>query len=221
VVVILLIGLFYYEMFSLRVGVCRVQIVRCALLCRNISTGDASTKLSPQELLDRILRVDHAGEYGAVRIYEGQLAVLGGTKIKPVIQEFMEQEEGHLRTMEDLIRKNNVKKTALLPLWHAAGFVLGASTALLGKEGAMACTVAVESVIGEHYDNQIRVLLSEEDGLEKHKPLIEKISKMRDEEMEHHDSGLEHNAEQAPFYLALTQVIKVGCWGAIWLSERY
>jgi len=165
--------------------------------------------------------VDHAGEYGAVRIYEGQLAVLGGTKIKSVIREFMEQEEGHLRIMEDLVRKNEVRKTALLPLWHAGAFLLGAGSALLGKEGAMACTVAVESVIGQHYDNQIRTLISEEDGLEKHKALIQKISKIRDEEMEHHDSGLHHDAEQAPMYQALTQVIKAGCWGAIWLSERY
>jgi len=204
------------------IGLCRSHIVRCPLLYRTlISTTDSSPKLSTREQLDRMLRVGHAGEYGAVRIYEGQLAVLGGTKIKPVIKEFMDQEVGHLRIMEDLVRTNDVKKTALLPLWHAGAFLLGAGTALLGKEGAMACTVAVESVIGEHYDNQIRALINEEDGLEKHRPLIEKISKIRDEEMEHHDSGLFHNAEQAPLYSALTQVIKAGCWGAIWLSERY
>jgi ubiquinone biosynthesis monooxygenase Coq7 len=171
-------------------------------------------------MLDRMLRVDHAGEYGAVRIYEGQLAVLGGTSIRHVIREFMKQEEGHLRIMEDLVCKNKVKKTAMLPLWHAGAFLLGAGSALLGKEGAMACTVAVETVIGEHYDNQIRELLRKENGVELHRPLIEKISKIRDEELEHLDSGIEHDAEKAPLYRALTQVIKAGCWGAIWVSER-
>jgi len=186
-----------------------------------ISTADeSSTSRTTNELLDRMLRVDHAGEYGAVRIYEGQLAVLGGTKIKPVIEEFLKQEEGHLETMQDLVRVNRVKPTVMLPLWHAGAFLLGAGSALLGKEGAMACTVAVESVIGEHYDNQIRALMKEEDGLEKHKSLIEKISKIRDEELEHLESGIEHDAEQAPMYQALTQVIKTGCWGAIWISER-
>ncbi|KAK3583004.1 hypothetical protein CHS0354_005645 [Potamilus streckersoni] len=169
-------------------------------------------------LLDKIIRVDHAGEFGARRIYEGQLAVLGRTASGPVIREMHEQEKEHLDAFEGLMKKQRVRPTALLPFWNIAGFVLGAGSALLGKEGAMACTVAVESVIGEHYNSQIRDLM--EDDPERHKELLEKIKKFRDDEVHHHDTGLEHDAEKAPFYQGMSQVIKVGCMAAIWVSER-
>ena len=174
--------------------------------------------MSSKELIDRIIRVDHAGEFGANKIYEGQMAVLGKTSVGPVIQEMWEQEKHHKATFDKLIPKHRVRPTALMPLWDIAGFALGAGTALLGKEAAMACTVAVETSIGEHYNNQIRTLL--EDDPEKHKELLEIIKEFRDDELEHLETGLDHDAEMAPFYSALSSTIKVGCTAAIWLSER-
>ena len=113
-------------------------------------------------MLDRMLRVDHAGEYGADRIYAGQLAVLGKTPVGETIQHMWEQEKVHLATFNRLLPEHRARPTLLLPLWNVAGFALGAGTALLGKEAAMACTVAVEASITEHYNDQIRELVSEE-----------------------------------------------------------
>uniref|UniRef100_A0A914VP64 Uncharacterized protein n=1 Tax=Plectus sambesii TaxID=2011161 RepID=A0A914VP64_9BILA len=103
-----------------------------------------------------------------------------------------EQEKEHLSTMERLVAKHRVEPTILSPLWTVAGFALGAGSALLGKESAMACTVAVEELIGNHYNSQIRQLM--EDDPEQHKELLEIISRLRDDELEHHDKGLEHDA---------------------------
>lgn len=178
------------------------------------SVRDAKRKA----MLDRIIRVDHAGEFGAHRIYEGQLAILGKTPVGPLLQEMLEEELGHKEAFDKLMAEKRVRPTALLPLWNIAGFALGAGTALLGKEAAMACTVAVEDVIGDHYNSQIRQLM--EDDPEVHKDLLEKLKKFRDDELHHLDTGLEHDAEKAPFYQALSQVIKFGCKGAIWISER-
>ncbi|KAI8797427.1 5-demethoxyubiquinone hydroxylase mitochondrial [Biomphalaria glabrata] len=129
-----------------------------------------------------------------------------------------EEEKEHRAKFEQLMADNRVRPTALLPLWNIAGFALGAATALMGKEAAMACTVAVEDVIGDHYNSQIREIV--EDDPEKHKDLLETVKKFRDEELHHHDIGLEHDAEKAPFYNVLSQAIKIGCKGAIWVSER-
>uniref|UniRef100_H2MDX0 Coenzyme Q7 homolog, ubiquinone (yeast) n=1 Tax=Oryzias latipes TaxID=8090 RepID=H2MDX0_ORYLA len=115
-----------------------------------------------KEMVHRILRVDHAGEFGANRIYAGQMAVLGRSKIGPLIQQMWDQEKKHLAKFNEILSENRVRPTALLPFWNIAGFVLGASTALLGKEGAMACTVAVEESISEHYNSQIRVLMEKD-----------------------------------------------------------
>ena len=114
---------------------------------------------------------------------------------------------------------NRVRPSALLPFWNIAGFALGAGTALLGKEAAMACTVAVEDVIGDHYNSQIRQLV--EDNPEKHKELLEIVKTFWDEELHHHDVGLENDAEKAPFYKVLTEAIKIGCKGTVWISEKY
>lgn len=198
-------------------------VLLCVSCQRAATTAAKNIKHSAatQALIDKLLRVDHAGEFGAVQIYRGQLAVLGNTDVAPVISEMLEQEKVHLSTMNSLIPTNRVRPSALLPLWTVAGLALGAGSALLGKEGAMACTVAVETVIGEHYDGQIRDLLADgRDGLQKHKELIEVIRKFRDEELEHLNIGLKHDAEKAPMYSALSEVIKFGCRGAIWLSER-
>ncbi|CAC5418569.1 COQ7 [Mytilus coruscus] len=184
--------------------------------CRHMS--QMARQKRSRELVDKIIRVDHAGELGADRIYQGQLAVLGNTSVGPVIKEMWEDEKIHLETFNKLIVQHRARPTVLLPIWNVAGFALGAGSALLGKEGAMACTVAVEAVIGDHYNSQIRDLM--EDDPEKHEELLKIIKKFRDDELHHHDTGLEHDAEKAPFYQALTQVIKIGCKGAIWISEK-
>ncbi|XP_053132074.1 5-demethoxyubiquinone hydroxylase, mitochondrial [Hemicordylus capensis] len=169
-------------------------------------------------VIDRIIRVDHAGEYGANRIYAGQIAVLGRTSVGPVIQHMWDQEKDHLNKFNELLVSYRVRPTILLPFWNVTGFLLGAGTALLGKEGAMACTVAVEESIAAHYNNQIRTLMEEDP--EKYKGLLETIKKFRDEELEHHDTGLDHDAELAPAYSILKNVIQIGCKAAIFLSER-
>ncbi|XP_004705804.1 5-demethoxyubiquinone hydroxylase, mitochondrial isoform X1 [Echinops telfairi] len=169
--------------------------------------------------VDRIIRVDHAGEYGANRIYAGQMAVLGRTSVGPVIQKMWDQEKEHLRKFSELMVALRVRPTALMPFWNVMGFALGAGTALLGREGAMACTVAVEESISHHYNNQIRTLM--EEGPEKYEELLQVIKKFRDEELEHHDTGLEHDAELAPAYTLLKRAIQAGCSAAIYLSERF
>ncbi|XP_075755518.1 NADPH-dependent 3-demethoxyubiquinone 3-hydroxylase, mitochondrial isoform X3 [Pelodiscus sinensis] len=168
--------------------------------------------------IDRIIRVDHAGEYGANRIYAGQMAVLGRTTVGPVIQQMWNQEKDHLKKFNELMVTFRVRPTILLPFWNVAGFALGAGTALLGKEGAMACTVAVEESISAHYNNQMRTLMEEDP--EKYKELLQIIKKFRDDELEHHDIGLDHDAELAPAYSLLKTAIQIGCKAAIFLSER-
>ena len=170
--------------------------------------------LDGDELLARMIRVDHAGEYGARRIYEGQLAVLGRSACAPTLKHMHEQELVHLRTFEDLMVRNQVRPTALQPLWHVAGFALGAATAMLGEKAAMACTVAVEEVIDEHYASQAEQLGEDQAALK------ETIETFRQEELEHRDIGLEHGAEETPGYELLSGAVKAGSRLAIWLSER-
>ena len=169
---------------------------------------------SAREELERILRVDHAGEYGATRIYAGQLAVLGASRVGPAIRHMAAQEDRHLATFERLLPERQVRPTALAPLWHVAGFALGAATALLGERAAMACTVAVEEVIDEHYAAQAAALGDREPAL---KAVIEEF---RREELEHRDEGLAHGATEAPAYELLSATIKAGSRLAIWLSTR-
>ncbi|XP_043568094.1 5-demethoxyubiquinone hydroxylase, mitochondrial isoform X2 [Chiloscyllium plagiosum] len=128
-------------------------------------------------MLDRIIRVDHAGEYGANRIYAGQMAVLGRSPVGPVIQQMWDQEKEHLEKFNELIVDHRVRPTLLMPFWNVAGFMLGAGTALFGKEAAMACTVAIEESISQHYNNQIRVLMEEDP--ERHKELLEKTRQLQ------------------------------------------
>jgi ubiquinone biosynthesis monooxygenase Coq7 len=167
--------------------------------------------------LDRLLRVDHAGEYGAQRIYAGQLAVLKHSPIAPEIRHMAGQEEAHLAAFNALLVEHRARPSALLPFWHVAGYVLGAATALMGEKTAMACTVAVESVIADHYQHQL-------DALSEMSPeaaaIAPTLAQFRAEEIEHHDSGLAHNAEDAPLYPLVSAVIKRGCRAAIWLAER-
>lgn len=183
------------------------------------SNGDAKQKQMsrPSPLIDEIIRVDHAGELGADRIYAGQMAVLGNSKMGSTIQHMWDQEKVHRAKFESLISEYRVRPTVMTPLWNVAGFMLGAGTALMGEKAAMACTVAVETVIVEHYNDQLRQIM---DSPNVDKELMDVITKFRNEEQEHHDTGINCGAEQAPFYQALTEVIKVGCKTAIAISKR-
>lgn len=168
-----------------------------------------------RQILEEIIRVDHAGEYGATRIYEGQIAVFGkNTKIGKTIQHMADQELEHIEKFEKLIISERVRPTALLPLWNIAGYALGAGTAIMGEKVAMACTVAVEKVIGEHYQEQTKLL--EEDQ----KKLKLTIKKFAADELEHHDIGIAYDAEKAPGYKVLTKAIEIGCKTAIALSKK-
>ena len=162
-----------------------------------------------------MIRVDHAGEYGARRIYDGQLAVLGDTAAGRVVRRMAEQEQEHLEHFDDLIVSRRVRPTALSPLWHVAGFALGVGSALLGARAAMACTEAVESVISEHYASQARRLGDDEADL---KATIEQF---RQDEMNHHDTAIEHGAREVRAHRLLTGAIRRGTRLAIRLSTRF
>jgi ubiquinone biosynthesis monooxygenase Coq7 len=168
----------------------------------------------PETVVSRMIRVDHAGEYGAARIYAGQLAVLGQGDKAQVLREMREQEQQHLQRFNDLIVRRRVRPTAMLPLWHIAGFALGAAAAALGERMAMACTVAVEEAIDAHYASQIAALDDSEGDLR------DTLRRFRDDELQHRDIGLQHGAEQAPGYRLLAAAIKAGCKAAIRISER-
>lgn len=168
---------------------------------------------SPREAVARMLRVDHAGEYGAVRIYAGQLAVLPEGPARRAVEHMAAQEAKHLAAFDKLLPERRVRPTVLSPLWHVAGFALGAASALLGERAAMACTVAVEEVIDEHYAEQAAAL--------DHEPALQStIEEFRREEVAHRDEGLAHGALEAPGYELLSSGIKAASRLAIWLSTR-
>ncbi len=162
----------------------------------------------------RMIRVDHAGEFGATRIYRGQLAVLRRGAATAEIHHMAEQEARHLATFEALLRERRVRPTVLMPLWHVAGYALGAATALLGEAAAMACTVAVEEVIDGHYGAQAEALGTGDPEL------AAAIRAARDDELAHRNAALAMGAAAAPGYDLLSGAIKAGSRLAIWLSER-
>ena len=166
------------------------------------------------EMIARMIRVDQAGEYGAKRIYAGQLSVLGDSPAGPVLRKMAATEDEHLARFNRLMSERRVRPTLLQPLWHVAGFALGVGTALLGREAAMACTVAVEEVIDEHYADQAAMLADEDAEL---KTTIEEF---RQQEIEHRDTALAEGARRAPGYPLLSAAVKTGSRLAIWLSER-
>ena len=170
-------------------------------------------KYNDQDDVSRYLRVDHAGELGARRIYEGQLAVLGNHPVAAEIRHMRDQEQEHLDTFEDLLNEYQVRPTLLSPLWNGAGFMLGAVTAAMGPKAAMACTIAVEEVIGTHYDKQAKSLKDED-------ALVKTLERFRDEELEHRDIAKDHDGEQAIGYPVMRRIIQAGCRAAIKLAER-
>lgn len=171
------------------------------------------TKPNPnQETLQEMLRVDHAGEYGANRIYEGQLLVLGKSEMAPTLKHMLEQEKEHLKKFDQLLNDNKVRPSMLMPLWHVAGLALGVGSALLGKKAAMACTVAVEEAIEEHYNSQIELIKDEE--------LKKTITKFRDEEVEHKDIAIQNQAKEMKGYTLFSNVIKLGAKASIMIAKK-
>ena len=172
--------------------------------------GDAM----PEDEIARMVRVDHAGEYGATRIYDGQLAIVRHGRARDEIRHMAEQEVRHLAAFDELVRARRVRPTLLHPLWHVAGYALGAATALLGEEAAMACTVAVEEVIDEHYSGQAERLGDADPALK------DKILAFRADEAAHRQAAIEHGATETLGYELISAAIKTGSRLAIWLSTR-
>ncbi len=166
--------------------------------------------------IDEIIRVNHAGEYGAKRIYEGQLAILKQGKMHQEIKHMHQQELHHLKYFKKQLSEKRVRPTLLQPLWHALGFTMGAATAILGEKAAMACTVAVEGVIEEHYQfqlDELRTIVGE-------KELADNIKQFREEELEHRDSGIKNQAEDTFGYSFLYSAIQIATRVAIGLSKK-
>ena len=168
--------------------------------------------------LAEILRVDHAGELGAVSIYRGQRAVLGQAPGRERIAAQLEEMEGHeavhLARFDALLNERKVRPTALTPIWRLAGFALGAGTALLGEKAAHACTEAVETVIEDHYAGQVAELAEIEPEL------AAQLEQFRQEELAHRDLAVEEGAHEALGYPVLSAIVRAGCRAAIKISEK-
>jgi ubiquinone biosynthesis monooxygenase Coq7 len=167
---------------------------------------------------DEMIRVDHAGEYGAVQIYRGQRAVFDRIESRGhaarIIAEMEAGEAEHLKTFDRMIAERGVRPTLMAPIWRIAGFGLGAATALMGERAAHACTEAVEEVIEEHYARQ-------SDRLGRDDPeLKDVINRFREDESGHKQTAIEQGAREAPGYSVLSVLIKIGCRAAIRISEK-
>ena len=175
-------------------------------------------KKTNQKTLEEIIRVDHAGERGAIKIYEGQLLALKTIKqdnnLKDKIEEMKEQEKEHLEYFEKEIQKRKIKPTYLLPLWDVMGVALGFGTAILGKKAAMLCTASVEEVIEDHYQNQLKKLGNDEMDLK------DKIEKFREEEISHKNIAYESGATNKGLYSIMDKIIRTGSRIAITISEK-
>ena len=175
-------------------------------------------KKTNQKILEEIIRVDHAGERGAIKIYEGQLLALKTIKqdqdLRDKIEEMKENEKEHLEYFEKEIQKRKIKPTYLLPLWDVMGVALGFGTALLGKKAAMLCTASVEEIIENHYAEQLKKIGNDE------KKLKEKIEKFKAEEVEHKNTAYEEGATNKGLYSIMDKVIRAGSRIAITISEK-
>ena len=171
-----------------------------------------------KKTLEEIIRVDHAGERGAIKIYEGQLLALKTIKqdenLLNIIEEMKEQEKEHLEYFEKEILKRKIKPTSLLPLWDIMGVALGFGSALLGKKATMLCTASVEEVIDGHYNNQLKKLGNDEKDLKK------KIEKFKEDEVNHKNTAYESGATNKGVYSIMDKVIKTGSKIAITISEK-
>jgi 3-demethoxyubiquinol 3-hydroxylase len=168
--------------------------------------------------VEEFIRVDHAGEHGAIKIYEGQLLALNtfikNDELKKIIKKMKEHEKEHCNYFDNEIKKRNIKPTKFLPLWHLLGVGLGFGSTILGKKAAMLCTASVEEVIQEHYTNQIEQLDSDE------KKLKEKIVKFREDELSHKNIAYDEGATKEGPYFILDKIIKTGSKIAINISEK-
>ena len=175
-------------------------------------------KKTNKKKIEEFIRVDHAGERGAIKIYEGQLLALNtfvkDENLKKTIEKMKNHEKEHLDFFNKEIKKRNIKPTKLLPLWDLLGISLGFGSAIIGKKATMLCTASVEEVIDEHYQNQINELDSDE------KVLKEKIKKFRDDELHHRDIAYEQGASKKGLYSILDKIIKTGSKVAINISEK-
>ena len=175
-------------------------------------------KKTNKKKIEEFIRVDHAGERGAIKIYEGQLLALNtfvkDENLKKTIEKMKNHEKEHLDFFNKEIKKRNIKPTKLLPLWDLLGVGLGFGSAIIGKKATMLCTASVEEVIDEHYQNQINELDAEE------KVLKEKIKKFRDDELHHRDIAYEQGASKKGIYSILDKIIKIGSKVAINISEK-
>ena len=175
-------------------------------------------KKTDKKKLEEFIRVDHAGERGAIKIYEGQLLALNlfikDNNLKEMIEEMKDHEKEHLEFFDNEIKKRNIKPTKLLPLWDLLGVGLGFSSAIMGKKATMLCTASVEEVIDGHYQNQINQIQSDE------KDLKEKIKKFREDELDHKDIAYENGANKDGIYYFFDKIIKTGSKIAISLSEK-
>ncbi|EIN07567.1 COQ7 protein [Punctularia strigosozonata HHB-11173 SS5] len=186
-----------------------------------VTTSPEGLSSSQRETLNSALRVDQAGELAADWIYRGQLAVLRrDPSAGPVIQEMWDQEKKHLYVMNKLQTQHRVRPTVLWEVAKVAGFGLGAVTALLGREAAMACTEAVETVIGEHYDDQLKEFESLPSSHPSVPLLKDVVREFRDDELEHLDTAVEHHSQRAPAHALLSTVVGAGCKIAIELGKR-
>ena len=176
-------------------------------------------KKTDKKLIEQFIRVDHAGERGAIKIYEGQLLALKtfmkNDKLKNQIEEMKKHEKEHAEFFDKEIKKRNIKPTKFLPLWDLLGVGLGFGSTLLGKKAAMLCTASVEEVIDEHYQNQINRIEDDEKELKK------KIVKFREDELHHKDIAYDNGATKEGFYSILDKVIKTSSRIAITISEKY
>ncbi|KIW11076.1 hypothetical protein PV08_10375 [Exophiala spinifera] len=196
------------------------------------TTTQSRTILTEEQrrFLDSALRVNQAGELAATLIYTAQTppVVKAHPHLRPLMKHMYDQEAGHFKTFNELLAKHRIRPTAMYPVWQAAATILGWTTGVMGREAAMACTEAVETEIGDHYNGQVREMFKwmqdlQEKGEEldpELKVLIDDIKRIRDEELEHLDYAVENDAKEAQPYQPLTDVIRYGCKGAIWISER-
>jgi ubiquinone biosynthesis monooxygenase Coq7 len=175
-------------------------------------------KKTNKNKVEEFIRVDHAGERGAIKIYEGQLLALNtiikNDELKKKIEEMQVHEKEHCDYFEKEIKKRNIKPTKFLPLWDLLGVGLGFGSAIIGKKATMLCTASVEEVIDQHYQNQINQLKNDEKELKK------KIVKFRNEELQHKDIAYEEGATKKGFYSIMDKIIKTGSKIAIGISEK-
>ena len=196
------------------------------------STSKPIHELSPEQrsFLSSALRVNQTGELAAILIYAAQTPQLvrSHPHLRPLMKHMYDQEAGHYSFFNEVLAKHRIRPTAMTPVWTAAASFLGWSTGFLGREAAMACTEAVETEIGTHYNEQVRVLLDWSEKCQARgetlgpelERLVAELRRIRDEELEHLDHAVENHAKEAKPYELLTEGIRAGCRGAIWVSER-